>query len=135
METKFVWRIEEPLTKKHKVYVAKVICHCQSSSGVKITGENFDTLCRDCNRIIPTENDDVQVYSSNDDCKATFSINDDNEIEIVFPDYPSKVDEARELMVKYEREHYCQCETPQEQTAMFEVESVCIRCEKIIKKV
>ncbi len=129
METKFVWRIEEPLKKKNNVYVAKVICHCKNSSGVKITGESFDTLCRDCHRIIPTENEEVQLFKT----ESSVAINKDNEIEFDMPEYPTATEVVKEAMAKYEKETYCQCETPVEQAAMFEEESICIRCDKKIK--
>lgn len=124
METKFVWRIEKP-----NVYVAKVICTCTVSGGEYVCG-TADKHCISCRRIIPKQDDDIQTYVST----KPLTINKDNEIEIVFPDYPSKADKARELIVKYEKEHYCQCAEPIEQTSMFGEESMCLRCEKVIKK-
>jgi len=122
METKFVWRLEKP-----KVYVAKVIYTCEKRSGVNL-GENIDILCRDCNRIVPTEHDEVNTLDITNPV-----VNNDNEIEITSP--KTNTDEIKELVDKYNKEVYCQCETSVEQTSMFEIESVCIRCEKIIKKI
>ena len=99
-------------------------------SGGEYVCVTADKHCISCRRIIPKQDDDIQTYVST----KPLTINKDNEIEIVFPYYPSKADKARELIVKYEKEHYCQCAEPIEQTSMFGEESMCLRCEKVIKK-
>lgn len=130
METKFVWRIEEPLKKKNNTYVAKVTCMCEKEKRLgRYLKEDNDNYCMSCHRIIPTENEEVKIFKTD----STVTINKDNEIEFDMSEYPTATEVVKDAIGKHNKETYCQCETPVEQAAMFEEESICIRCDKKIK--